>query len=166
MRHNSWLTAYMLIIGLLFTACSLKQTTEENYKDKPEIKVIYDYAKNINDKKYEDAMNDLASILRDSFLSPGMPDYVVFKNIGHMDIKVLVDKTGQNDNGKWLVNPRNVGEVYDYKVYYAELNYKINNTIESYLKDGINYHKIVVVKETKDSPWQIGEISSVDKEDN
>ena len=62
------------------------------------------------------------------------------------------------------LNNKEIGEnIYIYKVYYASVNYTISNIAESYLKNGINYHKITVYKETKDSEWKIGEISSTDK---
>lgn len=126
----------------------------------PEINVLYDYAKNINDKKYDLALKDLGQIISIGIST----DDESFKNIKEMKIITLKDKTGINENGRWYVNPRNVGNIEDSRVYYAEIEYQLSGTAFSYLIDGINYFKIVFVKENKDSPWKIGEMSSAEKD--
>ena len=88
----------------------------------------------------------------------------IFGNIEHIDIKKSIEKTEVNDNGKWFINPRNTGDVTESKVYYVEAEYIIKDTKNTYLKNGLNYHKIVIVKESNDMKWKIAEISSVDKE--
>ena len=79
-----------------------------------------------------------------------------------MEIKRLVDKTGQQgERGQWIADSREFGYVEEYHVFYAEIEYKTNNLITSYLKDGINYQKVIIAKINSDSSWKICEMSSV-----
>ena len=51
------------------------------------------------------------------------------------------------------------------KVFYCEIEYKTNNTVQSYLRDGINYVKIITIKESNDSPWKLEEMSAAENPD-
>ncbi len=130
-------------------------------KDAPEVKVIYDFAEDINNEKYTEAFSKLGSMLKKAYSGP---DDIHFKNIHMMEVEELIDKTDEHENGKWDINSREIGEnIYSYKVYYACIKYNIRNIAESYLKNGMNYHKITVYKETQESEWKIGEMSGTDK---
>jgi hypothetical protein len=117
--------------------------------------VIYEYAKNINMKEYLEAFHKLGKNLKESLSGP---DDKALANIEHMNILKLTDKTGEEE---WYANPRDIGNVVKYKVFYAEVEYKINNLIDSYLNDGIYHHKIIIAKEDTDSSWKIFEMSGI-----
>ena len=129
--------------------------------DSPEVKVIYDYAELVNSQKYAEAVK-----LRDKNINDGITDnnYEVIRNIEKMEIVTLIEKPYKK--GVWYIdNYPDIDKCYSVKVFYAEINYKLANIIPSGLHDGIYYHKISVIKATKDSPWLIGEMSTVDVTD-
>lgn len=153
---------YLLLMAL-FVGCSSGAVNEidntGNIKTNEITQVLYEYAEDVNMKNYSQAYEKLGADLKNSY-SGG--DDKAFANIEHMEIKKLVDKTGQQgERGQWIGNPRVFDSMEEYYVFYAEIEYKINNLITSYLKDGINYHKVVIAKEKADSDWKICEMSLV-----
>lgn len=138
---------------------SIENVEAEDTCKKDITQILYEYAEDINMKNYSQAYEKLGTNLKNSY-SGG--DDKAFLNIEHMEIKRLVDKTGQQgERGQWIANPREFGYVEEYHVFYAEIEYKTNNLITSYLKDGINYQKVIIAKENSDSSWKICEMSSV-----
>jgi hypothetical protein len=80
-----------------------------------------------------------------------------------MEIRTIIDKSSHpGDEGQWLWLK---GSNYNtFRVYYVEINYKFNHTLESGISDGLNYFKYVTIKKTKNSPWQIAELSGAQAE--
>lgn len=116
----------------------------------PELKAIYDFEKLVNSKDYNGAMALLSPSLKGAYT---MDDEKPLKNITSMNIVKLVEEP------KWNVD-RVEETYYAHKVYYAEVYYTVENENYSYIKNGVYYHKIVIVKEKKDSPWSIAEMST------
>lgn len=159
---------FTIALSIFSSACSIKEVENDHSKLQKDplnisedvTNVLYDYANNINDKKYDLALKDLGPIL----CVGTTKDDEFFKNIDNIEIISLQDKTGVNSNGRWYVNPRDVGDVFDSRVYFAEIKYKLNHTAFCYLIDGTNYFKIVFIKTNKDASWKIGEMSSAEKD--
>lgn len=132
-------------------------------KLEPEVKVIIDYIESLNNKNYSKAFNDLGDILKESYVSP---DNNTLKSIEHIELVTLIDKTDNKESSIWFVNPREVGDIYDYRVFFAEMNYKIDvsSLKDGYLQNGANYFKVITAKEKEDSSWKIVEMSMAEKE--
>lgn len=139
------------IILIVYTNCTYV------YSENIEPQVIYNFANDINDKNYEKALKNLTSYQASGF---AMDDKAPLRNIEHMEILKLVDKTKDWQPGLNL----NLKTLYSYKIYYAEIKFKVNNIIAAYTKNGINYRKIVITKASKNEPWLIVELSAVQKE--
>lgn len=155
-----YITIILISISILLTGCS-SEAQQDKTSLGEETEIIYEFAKDINMKEYQDAYDKLGTILKEAY--SGLDDKA-FANIEHMDIKKLVDKTNENEGGKWYANPRNIGDVVEYKVFYAEIEYQTNDLITSYIDDGVNYQKVIIARETSDSDWKICEMSSIEKE--
>ncbi|NLZ49587.1 MAG: DUF4829 domain-containing protein [Clostridiales bacterium] len=117
---------------------------------------IRKFSKRVNAKDYEAALELLDGTIAASY---SIGNRAPLKNIENMTIYILADMTStlRPDSKIDLEN------LYAYKVYYTEINYKTNNLNPSYLKNGVYNQKILVIKEHKDSPWKIAEISSAPK---
>lgn len=117
---------------------------------------IRKFSENINAKNYEAALELLDGSIATAY---SISNQSLLRNIENMTIYILADKTStlRPDTKVSLEN------FYDYKVYYAEIKYNTSNSKGSYLKDGVYNQKILVVKEHKESPWKIAEISSAPK---
>lgn len=135
----------------------IEESKTLSYTITAENKALFDFAENINNKKYDEAVESLGTSLKRSYSGT---DNKALKNIIHMKIVTLIDKTDKSNSSIWYVNPREVGDIYKYKVYYAQIEYELN-AIQTYsdLKNGINHIKVIMAKENPDSPWLIGEMS-------
>lgn len=126
----------------------VKSNSED--RNAPEIKVIYDFQKYVNNKDYTSALKLLTESLKSTFT---IEDEKPLKNIVSMNITKLEEKSD------WGID-REEGKYYACKVYYAEVYYGVKDEEYSYIRNGIYYHKVVVAKEKKDSPWTIAELSA------
>ncbi len=148
--------------GAFLTGCSVNNNSSQidsKLQKDPSTKVIFDYGENINNKNYSKALDNLGSILRESYSGS---DDIHLKNIKYMDLKKIIDKTGKENNSHWALDERNIGKVDEYKVFYVEIDIKVRDTSLSDLKNGINYFKVITVKEKGNSEWKIGEMSSAE----
>lgn len=128
---------------------SSQEQISESFSD--EVKVIYQFADEVNKGKYEEALNLLTVDLRGVY---SMNNNAPLRNIESMRITKLQNMTGVWSGDRATINMEEV------KVFYGVVDYRIKEIIFSYLKNGPYYHKIVVVRETKDSPWKIQEMSA------
>ncbi|NLM35115.1 MAG: hypothetical protein GX206_06710 [Clostridiales bacterium] len=117
---------------------------------------IRKFSEKINAKDYESALDLLDGSIAASY---SVGNRVPLRNIENMTIYILADKTSTLRPDTKM----SLESLYDYKVYYAEIKYETNNSTGPYLKDGVYNQKILVIKEHKDSPWKIAEISSAPK---
>ena len=108
----------------------------------------------MNNKNYDEALK---------LLTPARASVYEFnnrtsmRNIKHMEIKLLEDKTNEWEPSTNIF----IDDIYEYKVFYAQIHYRLNNIIESAFKDNeIYHHRIVVLKYDKDSPCLIAELST------
>lgn len=167
---------FLLLICITISGCGNKDNTvntdthsiseesdnsEAIDESKPEIKVLYDYVDYINKGLYMEA-----SALKDEHISTGdsIDNYAPLRNIKHMKIITLKEKTGQGDIWDHIDYPTNIKDLYSYKTYYAEIEYELSHVFESFLYDGIYYHKIAFIKVTENSPWLLAEMSTADPE--
>lgn len=130
----------------------MEALVRSNSKDlySPELKVMYDFTKFVNHKDYNSAIELLAPALKGA---SSMDNWKPLKNITSMNITKLVEEP------EWGVDK--VEETYyTHKVYYAEIYYTVKDESYSNIKNDIYYHKIVIVKVNKDSPWTIAEMSA------
>jgi hypothetical protein len=161
--------AFMILCSL--TACGKQSNTEKSQeitqqsqqtetqnkdtqvdKSLPEVKVIFDFADNVNGKLYEKALADLTDSLAGVY---SMENNAPMRNTTHMDIKEIADKTSE-----WDTDDNTIKSCFDKRIYYVAIQYKISNIIDSAFKDdSIYYHKVITVREKKDSPWKIAEMS-------
>jgi hypothetical protein len=131
----------------------------------PESNVIFDFILNVNNCNYDNALNALNDLTDKTIPQNIKMDFskdnnAVLKNIKHITIKTLIDKTGKGE--LWNKDERLVGNMYDWRIYYAEFDYELNHTALSDLVDGVNYHQIVIVKSSKEEPWKIARIAGAD----
>ncbi|MBO8169604.1 MAG: DUF4829 domain-containing protein [Thermoanaerobacteraceae bacterium] len=149
----------LAFLGLQIIGCGHRNATGEgeNASDKHEnsIDVIYSFAKFVNEKNYPEALSLLTLQLRGGF---SMGNNAPLRNIEHMEITRVKDMSNRWSPGRSAMGAAEV------RIYYVEIDYKIKGIIFSYLKDGPYYHKVVVLKETPDSPWLIDEMSTAPKQ--
>lgn len=119
---------------------------------------IRKFSETVNKKDYEAALELLDGTIAASY---SVGNRAPLRNIENMTIYILADKSSTLRPDRKIA----LEKLYDYKVYYTEINYKTNNLTRSCLKDGVYNQKFVVIKEHKDSPWKIAEISSAPKQE-
>lgn len=129
-----------------------------NPQSQDSAEIIRKFSQTVNRKDYDTALELLDETIAASY---SIENKAPLRNIENMTIYILADKTSTLQPDSKI----NLQSLYDYKVYYAEINYKTNKLTPSYLKDGVYNHKIVVIKEKKNSPWKIAEISSAPKQE-
>ncbi|BBW97921.1 DUF4829 domain-containing protein [Geobacillus icigianus] len=110
-------------------------------------KVIEKFYQDINKQKYQDA----ASLLGPQLKFEGQPEYSKYlKNMKQVTITKLVDIS--NDSGP--IDP-NYKQYFAIKVYYGELNIKVQDPNLVPTLGGKNYRRFILIKENRDSPWLI-----------
>lgn len=110
-------------------------------------KVIQKFYQDINEQKYQDA----ASLLGPQLKFEGQPEYIKYlKNMKQVTITKLVDIS--NDSGP--IDP-NYKQYFAIKVYYGELNIKVQDPNLVPTLGGKNYRRFILIKENQDSPWLI-----------
>jgi hypothetical protein len=114
----------------------------------PEIKVVYDFSSAINRATYSEGMD----YLTESFKSSHQSRIGNINNLRSMIIKKVLDITNQH------TADRNVKDMYEYRIYYAQVQYKTDTNLSNTVKTGEYYQKIVTVRETKSSTWKIADI--------
>ena len=113
----------------------------------PEVKHIYEFTDNIKYKKYSTAIQSMTGSFQ--MLHEGKLGNI--NNIQSMNIKKLIDVTEP------YIADATTKQSYEFKIYYAEVEYKTENQKEP-VSNGTYYQKIVLVKESKDSTWQLSDI--------
>jgi hypothetical protein len=120
-------------------------------RDAQEVKLIYDFADDINNERNSDAQDRMTA----SFNSIYEGKIGEFKSIKAIEIMKLIDMTDQyladavtKQNG-------------DYKIYYAKVSYDMDSSANNPVKTGLYFQQIIVVKETGGSPWRISDIVTV-----
>ncbi|MBX6353645.1 MAG: hypothetical protein IRZ10_09960 [Thermoflavifilum sp.] len=100
----------------------------------------------VNAGRYEDALATLSGTLRDGMTSA--PQFL--HNYKHVDFIRMADIT------KEAPTENEVSGAYDYRVYYLEVNQKLNHLVDcsqTALRDGLTRYAVYVVQEKKDGPW-------------
>jgi hypothetical protein len=127
-------------------------------RNRPEVKVLFDYADYLNNKKYD----KLEQLIIEQDRSPLPLTNPYFLETEHMEVKTIIDKTDRGEvNSEWYFQRRDFTP-YEYHVFYVEIDYKINYPPNRFMANGINYVKYVVVKKNPDSPLEIAEMSMAD----
>lgn len=130
-----------------------QQTDESSIGE--DLRVLYAFARLVNAGQYAEALKELTPELGGAY---SMGDNAPLRNIERMEIKRVISK-----QGIWK-GDRTTDTAADVHVYYAEIDYKVRGIIRSYLTNGPYYHKIVLVRQAKCSPWLIQEMSAAPRQ--
>lgn len=110
------------------------------------IKILYDFAKYINEKNFD----KLYSLFygKQEINSLGFMGDI--RGINSIDIKKVIDITDAS------LMPSN--NYYDFRIYCMEANYDINEKVNTNLKTSTYYNRFILAKEGENSPWKVVEV--------
>jgi hypothetical protein len=126
---------------------NFKEVTDKNLAS---IKVLYDYATDINNQQYTEATKKLQSINEGYETQVGN-----FKLIQRLDFTKAVDITGE------IMIDNTVKQYSDYKVYLVEVSSKTYNSALNATRTELIYQKVITVKEKSTSTWLIYKINTM-----
>jgi hypothetical protein len=94
----------------------------EAHSENTETQVIYNFANDVNTKNYKKALKSLTDYQAGGFAMQGNAP---LRNIEYMEVLKLTDKTKDWQPELSL----NLKTPYSYKIYYTEIEFKVNNII-------------------------------------